>query len=222
MAAKSGGDKITRYIVIGMVVFVVGVGVVFSLLASKSTNSATVPSSVSAKDGYGIVFNGDVTGVPVVDIWEDFQCPVCGKFEYLNGAHIQEIIKEKKAKVVFHVLSFIGPESILAANASACAADEGKFLQLHEYLYKMQSEKENTGIWVSDSLIKAGASVGLNSSAFKDCVNNTKYLDWVQNVAAAAAKRNINSTPTVFVNDKPINRDTDYFDAAAFSKAVQG
>lgn len=222
MAPKPAGDKITRYIVIGMVVFVVAIGVVFSLVSSKSSGSAAAPSSVSKSDGYGMVFNADLKGKPVVDLWEDFQCPVCSRFEALNGAYMQQLITEKKAKVIVHLLSFIGPESILAANAAACAADENKFLAFHSYLYAHQSPTENTGLWTSVGLLKAGAAVGLTSSEFAACVTSGNYSDWVTNVAADGAKKNINSTPTIFVNGKEIDRNTAYFDAAAFAKAVEG
>ena len=220
MAKQSGGDKITRYIVIGMVLFVVAVGVLFSVMGNKTSNGA-VPSSVSKSDGYGIVFNGDLAGVPKVDLWEDLQCPVCKQFEATNGDYIKRLITEKKATVVYHLLSFIGPESILAANAAACAADEGKFVQLHAYLYKNQ-RAENTGAWSNAGLIKAGADAGISSGKFKSCVNKGTYSSWVNNVANDGASKNINSTPTIFVNGKAIDRNTQYFDAAGFQAAVEG
>ena len=74
MSKQQGGDKVTRYIVIGMVVFIVAVGVIFSFVSSSS-KAAPYPSIVSKSEGYGIVFNGDLKSVPKVDIWEDMQCP---------------------------------------------------------------------------------------------------------------------------------------------------
>lgn len=220
MAKQSGGDKITRYIVIGMVLFVLAVGVIFSVMGNKASNGA-VPSSVSKADGYGIVFNGDLKGVPKVDLWEDLQCPVCKQFEATNGDYIKALITEKKATVVFHILSFIGPESILAANAAACAADEGKFVQLHAYLYKNQGT-ENSGNWSNAGLITAGANAGISSGKYKSCVKNGTYTSWVNNIANDGAAKNINSTPTIFVNGKAIDRNTQYFDAAGFKAAVEG
>ena len=222
MAQQSGGDKITRNIVIGMVVLVISVGIAFSMLGNKSIGGAAIPSSVSKSDGYGLVFNGNLTGKPVVDLWEDFQCPICARFETTNGAYMQTLISEKRAKVVFHLLSFIGPESVLAANAGACAADESKFLQFHTYLYGHQSTTENSGLWSNDGLIKAGTAVGLTSSTFKSCITSAKYGSWVTNVANDGSNKKIDSTPTVFVNGKAIDRNTQYFDPLAFSGAVEG
>ncbi|MGI9144143.1 MAG: DsbA family protein [Candidatus Planktophila sp.] len=229
MSSKTpkGPDNTTRNLVIGMVVLVVAVGAIFSVLSNKENTSAALPSSVSKADGYGIVFNGDLTGVPVVDIWEDFQCPVCARFEQTNSDYLEKIIQEKKAKVVFHTLSFLGPESSLTANAAACASDEDKFLGFHKAFYQNQPA-ENSGVVTTDYLVALGQAVGITSDKFKNCVTNLNYKGWVNNVAASGGEKNINSTPTVFVNGKEIRRSTsagdlgDYFDPAAFAKAVEG
>ena len=220
MATQSGRDKITEHRDRNGH-FVVAIGVIFSFIGNKSSVDAVIPSNVSKSDGYGIVLNGDLEGKPVIDLWEDFQCPSCARFEAINGAYIQQLVTEKKAKVIFHLLSFIGPESILAANAAACSSDEGKYLQFHSYLYANQPT-ENSGKWTSVGLLEAGAAVGLTSSKFKSCVNAVTYNGWVTNVANDGASKNINSTPTVLVNGKEIDRNTQYTDLTAFKSAVEG
>jgi protein-disulfide isomerase len=225
--APKNSDNTTRNLVIGMVVLVVAVGAIFSVLGNKENTSAALPSSVSKADGYGIVFNGDLTGVPVIDVWEDFQCPVCARFEQTNSDYLEKIIEEKKAKVVFHTLSFLGPESALSANAAACASDENKFLGFHKAFYANQPA-ENSGAITVDYLVSLGESLGITSDKFKSCVANLDYKEWVNNVAASGSEKNINSTPTVLVNGKEIRRATsntdlgDYFDPAAFVRAVEG
>jgi protein-disulfide isomerase len=219
--SSSGGDKFTRNLVIAMVALVVVVGAGFSYFGSKGSTTAAIPSSVSKDDGYGIVFNADVPNVPTIDIYEDFQCPVCARFAGINGMTIEKVIEEKKAKVVYHVLSFLGTESVLAANASACAADEGKFLAFHKAFYANQPA-ENAGAINADFLKSIGAAVGITSPEFANCVDNGGYSDWVRNVAESAAKANVNSTPTVFVNGKEIDRNTEYFNVEAFAKAIAG
>lgn len=219
--SSSGGDKFTRNLVIAMVALVVVVGAGFSYFGSKGSTSAAIPSSVSKEDGYGIVFNADVPNVPTIDIYEDFQCPVCARFAGIQGVTIEKAIEEKKAKVVFHVLSFLGTESILAANAAACAADEDKFLAFHKAFYTNQPT-ENAGAINATFLKSLGAAVGIDSAEFATCVDTGGYSDWVRNVAEAGAKANVNSTPTIFVNGKEIDRNTEYFNVEAFAKAIAG
>ncbi|MEN9687260.1 MAG: hypothetical protein RL381_272 [Actinomycetota bacterium] len=213
-------DNFTRNLVIAIVIGVLLIMLVPTLLSKQTNTSAAIPASVSSDHGYGIVFNKDLTGVPVVDIYEDFQCPICMQFEKLQGSYIESLIADKKATVVYHTLSFLGPESINAANAAACSADEGKFLGYHRVLYANQPQ-ENSGAWTNDALALIGSSAGITSEKFKSCVKDMSYEGWVSNVAAAGAKANVNSTPTVFINGKEIDRNTEYFSLEKFKAAVE-
>lgn len=217
---QPGKDNFTRNLVIGVVVGVLLIMVVPTLISKQTNTSAKIPATVSADRGYGIVFNGELTGVPVLDIYEDFQCPVCAQFEGLQGDYIESLISAKKATVVYHTLSFLGPESVNAANAAACSADESKFLAYHRALYANQPA-ENTGVWSNDVLAVLGQAAGIESKKFASCVNNMDYSGWVNNVAAEGAKANVNSTPTVFINGKEIDRQTEYFSADKFKAAVE-
>ena len=218
MATTSGSDKGTRNLVIIMISFIVVVGVVFSLISSRSNSTAAIPATVSEADGYGIVLNPEST--PKIDVYIDYQCPACRVFEIINGGYLNEVIAQKKAKVVFHPMTFIGPESILAANSAACAADENKFVDMNLALFQNQSESENSGKWSNDYLVELGKSIGIKSGTFESCVNDGKYVKWTSNVAAASAKANVNGTPTIFVNGKQLARNTEYGDQARFRAAL--
>jgi protein-disulfide isomerase len=217
MADKKPGDKGLRNTVIGTIVFIV-VALSGVVAFNNSTKNASLPGGTSSKDGFGITFNNSAT--PQVDIWEDFQCPICHTFEGINNSYINELASSGKAKVVFHPMSFIGAESVIAANAAACANSEGKFLQFHKALYEDQATTENSGHWNSSAMISLGKRVGINTSTFSNCVNNSKYSGWVQKIEDSAATKNVNATPTVFINGKEINRQTQYMDANAFKAAI--
>ena len=219
--AKPGKDNFTRYLVIGVVVAVVAIMVVPTVISKNKSVSQEIPATVSADSGYAISFNEEIKGLPVVDIYEDFQCPICQQFEGLNGQYINSLITDKKAIVKFHPLSFIGPESVRAANAAACANDENKFVDFHLGLYANQPSAENSGAWSNDRIIAIADTVGIKSDSFNSCVKSMKYEGWVSKVAAAGAKAGVNSTPTIFVNGKEIDRNTEYFSADKFKAAVE-
>jgi protein-disulfide isomerase len=215
-----GKDNFTRNLVIAVVVGVVLIMLVPTLLSKQTDTSAAIPASVSAEDGYGIVFNKELTGAPFIEIYEDLQCPACARFESISGEYIEELITTKKAKVAFHTLSFLGGESQIAANAAACSADEGKFLQLHKTLFANQPS-ENSGAWTSSYFSTLGLGLGISSPEYDKCVSSNKYMDWVKNVADEGAKRNINSTPTIFINGKEIDRERAYASLAEFMLAIE-
>jgi protein-disulfide isomerase len=218
MTASNSGDKGTRNLVIVMVAFIVVVGVVFSIISNRASSNYEIPAAVSAEDGYGIVLNP--TSTPKIDVYLDYQCPACRAFELQNGAYLNEVTIQKKAKVVYHPMTFIGPESILAANAAACSADENKFIEMNLALFQNQPTGENTGRWTNDTLIAIANAVGITSENFNQCVNDGKYVKWTKNITIESGKANVNSTPTVLINGKPLDRDTEYGDPVKFRAAL--
>ena len=218
MAANNGPDKGTRNLVIGMVAFIVAVGIIFSFISNRASSNFAIPAAVSEADGYGIVLNP--TATPTIDVWVDYQCPACRTFEVLNGGYLNEIIAQKKAKVVFHPLTFIGAESIIAANAAACAADENKFVDMNLALFQTQGGSENSGRWQGDAMLAIGESIGIKSDSFKECVREGNYVKWTRNVTDASASKNVNSTPTIRINGKDLDRNTEYGDPVKFKAAL--
>ena len=227
MADNKSGDKGLRAIVIGMIVFVIAVTGIFIYFDKKPVTNVAAPAAISKVDGSGLVFNPELTNQ--IDIWEDFQCPACRSFEAINNEYITKMIVEKKAKVVYHPLTFVGArsnngvnESIIAANAAACASDEGKFLEMHELIYQNQGS-ENSGRYSKEFMIMLGLKANLTSAKFQDCVSNGNYDDWTEASASFAAVKNVNSTPTVTVNGKELSRETpdnDYNNPAKFKAAL--
>lgn len=222
--AKKSQDTVTRNIVIGTVAFVlifVGGGIALSK-QTESKISQAIPSSVDESNGFGITFNKGLTGVPKIDIYEDFQCPYCKQFESANLKYIETLIDEKKAVVTYHLLSFLGPESVIAASAAACAADENQFLSFHATMYANQPTSENSGEWSKERILAIGKAAGITAPTFTECVNNGEYLGWVEKVAIAAQEDKVQSTPTVFVNGKDLKDTINIYDGAKFRSVIEG
>jgi protein-disulfide isomerase len=228
---SSGGDNFTRWLVIGMVTLVVATGAIFSVVSqnSKANESFSilkdfkvgpaVTSTVDDANGAGITFNSD--SAKTVDLWEDPQCPVCNTFEQANGEFIDDLVRAKKAKVVYHVLSFLGSESVSAANAAYCAADEGHYLDFHKAVYLVQPVLENSGFYSLENLIKIGKYAGLSSESFKDCVTKGSKLDKVKAAYDSMSKYNVKGTPTVFFNGKLWERKNSGFILEEFKAAFE-
>ena len=225
------GDNVTRWIVIGMVSLVVVTGVVFSMLGQSNKENASlaalngtklepaVASTIDVDNGSAIVLHpGSAT---IIDIWEDPQCPVCKNFEDSFGDYIDTLVREKKATVRFHVLSFLGDESVRAANASFCAADEGQYLDFHHALYAVQSPLENSGFWSNEKLIAIAAKIGLKSEKFTKCVSDGEKVDLVKANYDSMPIFGVQGTPTVFINGKLWERTSSIFDLSEFSTAVE-
>lgn len=226
-----GADNSTRWIVLAMVLLVVITGVVFSMMSQNNKESVSlsaldgqslkpaIVSTIDAENGSAITFNA---GLPkVIDIWEDPQCPVCKSFEDSIGEYVNTLIREKQATVRFHVLSFLGDESVRAANAAFCAADEEQYLDFNSAIYAVQSQNENSGFWSNETLVSMGKKIGITSTKFADCVTKGQKVDLVQANLDSMSKYGVQGTPTVFINGKLWQRQTSNFDLGEFRTAVE-
>ncbi len=229
-AAKSA-DNTTRWIVVAMVSLVVVTGIVFSLFSQNNKETVSlagldgvqvqpaVTSTIDTANGSAITFdNGAAT---TIDVWEDSQCPVCKLFADANGPYLESLVREKKANVRYHMLSFLGDESARAANAAFCAADEGQFLDFHKAIYTIQSPVENSGFWSNETLVKIGKKIGITSTTFENCVTKGEKVDLVQANSDAMSKFGVQGTPTVFINGKKWERTQNAFIPQEFKAAVE-
>ena len=70
-------------------------------------------------------------------------------------------------------------------------------------------------------MISLGNKIGLTSMKFQNCVTEGNYALWTESISSYAAVKNVNSTPTIFVNGKELDRKGgEYSDPAKFQAAL--
>ncbi len=194
-------------IVLASVVGVIIIAAVVGILVQNSRQDSkpvVIPANATGPDN-GIVV-GQANAPVTVEFYEDFQCPVCKQFETTTGPTVQSLIDDGKIKAVYHMMSFIGPDSVRAANAGAAAAQAGKFKDYHDLLFANQGE-ENSGAFTNDRLVELGSKAGLTSPEFTTAVRSGTYDGYVAQVEDNASKRGVTGTPTVKVNGKTLTND---------------
>jgi protein-disulfide isomerase len=121
------------------------------------------------------------------------------------------------AKLVFHDFLVIdnstgGTESLDAANAATCAADQGKFWVMHDWLYANQYG-EGSGAFTKDRLKAVGKLVGLGDlTRFNTCVDEGTHDADIQ---AEKAPAGVTGTPTMVIDGKSPFTPGDYTSASA-------
>lgn len=188
------------WVSVGVFIALMFVGVFLTKKAETQNQAGAVPTN-STTAGAITVGNGPVT----VDIYEDFQCPSCAKFEGAYGNTLSQMVAAGKIKANYYSLSFLGPESERAAAAGACASNENKFSEFHAYLYANQPT-EKTGGYTTNDLISAGQAVGLGEQ-FATCVTDGTYATWITNANKTAQEVGITGTPSFAINGKTYNND---------------
>lgn len=131
----------------------------------------------------------------------DYQCEMCYSwFHNTRGTIIDNYVDSGKVNIVFVDLAFLGRDSPIAAQATHCADDQGKYWEYHSILYYKQEGIDNG--WASKSMLKEYANeLKLDSDQFASCIDSAKYAKNVQNSYNAAVKMKVSSTPTFYLFD---------------------
>ena len=137
--------------------------------------------------------------------WGDYQCTYCYKFHQNTLNTIDEnFIKTGKVKLVFKDYPLNGPESVLAAEASHCAQDQGKYWEYHHELYENWGG-ERTGWITRESLNQFANTINLNMNDFNACLDQHKYKDKIISMHAFGKEIGVDATPSFLVfNDQKI------------------
>lgn len=131
---------------------------------------------------------GDPTKAKVV-VYEfsDFQCPYCAAAFGLNnslaqgfkasggweaiGPNLVDYAKQGKILFVYKNIAFLGQESQWAAEAAECAKDQGKFWEMHDYIFNHQAA-ENSGAFSKDNLKGFAKVLNLDTQKFNQCLDS--------------------------------------------------
>jgi protein-disulfide isomerase len=206
-AAEQRRDRRRRGLLAGgaVVAVLLVAGLVGLAVQSARTPSHPVVFPVAATGTDAGIVVGSASAPVTVDFYEDFQCPICGQFEKLTGPTVADLLDTGKIKAVYHMMSFLGPESVRAAGAAAAAANEGRFQQFHDALFAHQPAEHTNG-YQDDALVELGRGVGLTSQAFSDAIHDGTYRGYVDKVGDDASRRGVTGTPTVFVNGHQLDQ----------------
>jgi protein-disulfide isomerase len=186
--------------VAAVVVLVIAGLIGWTVFSSQKSDTFTTPPGANPPGSAIVLGQGAVT----VDLYEDYLCPACKRFQDTSGATINQLLKEDKIRVNFHPVAFLNrfsttQYSTRSSAASGCAAQGGKFKEFTDQLFARQPAEGSAGL-SDDELIDIGAGVGLNRDDFGSCVKDGKYKSWTEHVTEDASKAGVNSTPTIRVN----------------------
>jgi protein-disulfide isomerase len=130
--------------------------------------------------------------------FSDFQCPFCQRVL----PTIDEILTRYPTQVrfVFRNLPLsIHPRAQAAAEAAACANNQGNFWDYHDLIFATPRELSD------EDLERYASEVGLDMTAFSQCVKNRETQQIVDLDTATAERLSISGTPSFLVNGIPLH-----------------
>lgn len=147
--------------------------------------------------------DGGSSNITMVE-FGDYQCQYCARFHNeTKNQIISNFVDTGQIRFVFKdfVINDLPSDraSTLAAEASYCAADQGKYWQYHDELYD-NSRGENTG-WVTENSLKQFATrIGIpNLTEFSGCLENHTHRDLVEANTQLASGIGLRSTPSFVI-----------------------
>jgi protein-disulfide isomerase len=213
---------------VAILALVVGLGVYFANKKEERTQKAAAYSGplapVTREADGSIVMAARGTATPLLEVFEDFQCPICREFEQLSGSTIKKLAAQGKVKVVYRPFQLFQQEPLAsntrrAANAALCAPAD-KWVSYHDTLYKYQPKEGSEGFSVKDLKLWA-RDLGFDDAAFQKCVSDTQKAGQLgQMTKNALNDRKVTGTPTVFLNGKALNLENQIMNLGAFEAAI--
>jgi len=136
----------------------------------------------------------------------DYQCPSCRLFwREIEPRLKKEYVDTGKVKLVFRdfPIKEIHPDATAAAMAAQCAADQGKYWEYHDRIFREQDKGTDDVVrFKAADLKKWGAAIRPDGAAFNACVDSARYQDEVAKDYADGIAVGIQGTPTFFINGR--------------------
>lgn len=108
----------------------------------------------------------------------------------------ENYVSNGQVKVVFNPMLDFGDGSMQAANAAACAGEQGQFWPMHDLLYEHQREIFGGG----DAFSDFAAQLGLDTAAFNSCVSEQRHVEAILVQDQARREAGIRTRPTFDIN----------------------
>tara|TARA_A100000164_G_C21820877_1_gene730297 strand:+ start:467 stop:1057 length:591 start_codon:yes stop_codon:yes gene_type:complete len=156
-----------------------------------------------------------------VKVFSSLTCPHCAEFhEVIFNKLKKEYIDNNLVRFEHHAF----PLDLAALNAEIivrCQTDNDTKFQLLEEIYKKQT------FWavgsdinkINDLIKKVGSDFDLTNAKMDECLKNDKSQDEILNQRIEAQKKyKIESTPTIFINEKKYSDKVDY---ETFKKIIE-
>jgi Thioredoxin len=142
-------------------------------------------------------------------VFEDPQCPYCREFEERSGDMLRREVAAGAVAVEYRIRSFLGSESVRAANALAVAAAAARFDELRREMFANQPP-EHTGGFTTEDLLELGSRVGLTSSDYVAGVREGRYESWVREIDDVFEEQDPSGTPFAVLDGRPIDSESLY------------
>ena len=149
---------------------------------------------------------GDPNAKVVLIEYSDFECPYCLRHQET----MQQIAAAYGSQIAIAFRHFpltsIHPQAQKAAEASECAAEQGKFWEMHDKIF----EANAAGTMSVAKWKELAGSLGLKTEQFNSCLDSGKYAAKISQEAGEGAAAGVQGTPATFINGQLVSGAVPY------------
>jgi protein-disulfide isomerase len=142
------------------------------------------------------VFVGDEDALVTVMEFVDYESEACAKANEV----VKQLLEEYEGKIRFNIRHFpqtrIHQRSMKAGEAAVAAAQDGKFWEMHNILFKNRRQLGTV------SLKLHSKEAGIKNKKFLEDLVNGKYGWQVQDDLKEGIDRGVKEVPAFFINDE--------------------
>ncbi len=222
-SVSGSGNRRLLWIVIGAAVgLIILLALVALLSGGNDTKTADDGTETSMAETIGQPVDGRLMGDPnapvLIEAYEDFLCPHCQLYNAALGETIKnDLVATGIARYEFKHRFVINEGSITIGAATECAVDQGMFWEYHDALFVEIENNASAGL--PAGLKRVAADVGLDENTFERCLDSREhYEQMLREDNNAARDRDVNSTPTIFINGTQFRGE---FEPEVFKAAVE-
>lgn len=197
---KGGGTFLIFVAIVGLVLG--GIILASPPSQNKDTNGTQL-QSVTAGDP-ALINRDDAPRIGKEDakikivVFSDYLCPYCKSLhETLN-----KILSENSDVSLASRNFIVHPQSEIQARAAEAANRQGKFKEMNDELFAAGQADEN-------KVVDIAKKIGLDVDKFKSDLNSDDIKNLVSRDNDDAQKLGLSGTPSVFLNNKPIEQVQD-------------
>jgi protein-disulfide isomerase len=174
------------------------------LYRAKRPQLQAIPEALSAKSSAESAHVRGNPDAPVtLEEFADFQCPPCGNFAGFG----EELLKEydSRLRIVFRNFPLpLHEHAREAALAAEAAGLQGRFWEMHDVLYREQTNWSKAPN-VRELFESYAGTIGLNVDQFRKDMDGEKAKERVDSDRARGDSLGIKLTPTMFINNQPVD-----------------
>ncbi|PKQ26897.1 MAG: disulfide bond formation protein DsbA [Actinobacteria bacterium HGW-Actinobacteria-4] len=221
-------ERKTRVVIWASVIIgiVLAGGLAAFIMSQSQSGGEAIPAGATEAGGIPVGMSGVVgedlpEGVPVVRVYADYLCPVCGELERIVGSDLDELREAGTIRLEYHPVSILDRASPTqyasrAANAVATVADGSPehFLAYSHVLFENQP-REGVAHPTNAQLAALAVGVGVPQEV-ADTIGAGTFRGWVVSATQQASIEGLQGTPTIMVDGQIISQnEVPYFQPGA-------